>query len=294
MTRTGRMPRLTVVDPGPFATIQDLGRPGHAHLGVPESGAADRGSLMLANRLVGNPEGAAAIETTLGRCTLRALDHLLIAVTGAATTVRVDGVPAGSAAALPVPAGATISVDMPARGCRNYVAIRGGIDAPATLGSRSTDTLCGLGPPPLRAGDELTVGVPSLPLPPVSSAPVGTDIDDVVSLEVLSGPRESLVRAPGDLRTGIWVVSAESNRVGVRLDRAPASAEPLLHHVDDAAELASEGISHGAVQVPPSGRPVIFLADHPVTGGYPVIGVLTRTALDRAAQVAAGQHIRFG
>lgn len=283
----------TIVDPGALATIQDLGRPGWAHLGVPGSGAADRGSLTLANRLVGNPESTAAIEVTLGRFTLRAHAAILVAVTGAHTTVRIDELPVGTSAAVRVPTGATLAIDPPARGCRNYLSIRGGIDAPVTLGSRSTDILCGLGPAPLRAQDPIFVGTPTLELPPVSSAPVDADVPEVVSLDVTPGPRLSLIVDPDDLCRGEWAVDAHSNRVGVRLDRPAESVGRLLAHATGAAGLASEGIPHGAVQIPPSGRPVIFLADHPVTGGYPVMGVLTAASIDRAGQLVAGEHVRF-
>ncbi|MFW0785403.1 biotin-dependent carboxyltransferase family protein [Gordonia sp. CPCC 206044] len=287
------MKAITVMDPGPLATVQDLGRPGYAHLGVPRSGGADRGSLTLANRLVGNPESAAVIETTLGRLRIRAHGTLVVAVTGAPTEVLVEGAPAGAHAALTVPDGAEISVDVPSVGCRNYVAVRGGLDVPPTLGSRSTDTLSDLGPDPLRAGVTLPVGHEEGEWPAASTAPVGFAAQEVVILDAAAGPRRDHVLSPDNLGAGIWEVSAQSNRVGVRLDRPDGDAAPLVVHGPENAELASEGIPHGAVQVPPSGRPVIFLADHPVTGGYPVVAVLTPAAIDRAAQFVAGQRIRF-
>ncbi|MGC4962625.1 biotin-dependent carboxyltransferase family protein [Gordonia sp. DT101] len=287
------MKSVTVLDPGPLSTVQDLGRSGYAHLGVPRSGGADRSSLTLANRLVGNPESTAVIETTLGGLRIRAHGTLVIAVTGARAEVRVDGSPVGNAAAAPLPDGAELTIDTPTRGCRNYVAVRGGFDVTAVLGSRSTDTLSGLGPEPLAADVEVPIGHATAPWPAISAAPVDNGEPEVVTLEASDGPRRELVEEPRDLTHGIWEVSPDSNRVGVRLDRPAESDHPLVVHRADAPELASEGVPHGAVQVPPSGRPVIFLADHPVTGGYPVIAVLTPAAVDHAAQLVAGQRIRF-
>lgn len=285
--------QVTVVAPGPLATVQDLGRAGYAHLGVPVSGGADRGALTLANRLVGNPESAAVIETTLGGLHIRLHGDVLMAVTGARAEVRVDGIPVGVDAALPVSDGAEVTIESPTRGCRNYVAIRGGIDVPLVLGSRSTDTLSDLGPPALRAGTELPVGQPTEDWPATSSAPRAAADSAVTELEATEGPRRDHVQTPAHLTRGVWVVGADSNRVGVRLSRPEDSDDPLVVHRADTAELASEGIPHGAVQIPPSGRPVVFLADHPVTGGYPVVAVLTAASSDRAAQLVAGDRVRF-
>ncbi|GAB93169.1 biotin-dependent carboxyltransferase family protein [Gordonia rhizosphera] len=287
------MRSITIIEPGPLATVQDLGRPGYAHLGVPHSGGADRSSLRLANRLVGNPESAAVIETTLGRLRIRAHGTLLIAVTGASAEVRVDDRPVGAHAALTLRSGDELSLDVPTSGCRNYVAVRGGIDIAPVLGSRSTDTLSGLGPEPLRVGTDLPVGRLGAPWPVVTTAPVDTAEQSVVVLYAATGPRHGHLEIPEDLIRGVWVVSPQSNRVGVRLDRPSEADDALVVHRSDVEELASEGIPHGAVQIPPSGRPVIFLADHPVTGGYPVVAVLTPRAIDHAAQLVAGRPVRF-
>ncbi|MDF3282799.1 MULTISPECIES: biotin-dependent carboxyltransferase family protein [unclassified Gordonia (in: high G+C Gram-positive bacteria)] len=287
------MSAIEVIHPGPFATIQDLGRPGLAHLGVPRSGAADLVSMTLANRLVGNRESAAVIEATLGGIRIRALRGLLIAVTGAGAQVLVDDVPVGLGATVTVTAGSELAVSAPTWGCRNYVAVRGGIDVGAVLGSRSTDTLSGLGPPPLSAGDLLEVGIESGPWPAVTHAPVEATPPPVAELDVSAGPRSGHLHRVGDLMVGEWVVSADADRVGVRLVRPDESDHPLLHHRADVGELASEGVAHGAVQVPPNGQPVLFLADHPVTGGYPVVAVLTAGALARVGQLVAGNRVRF-
>lgn len=287
------MTALTVLATGPLATVQDHGRPGYADLGVPGSGGADRGALALANRLVGNAEWAAVVETTLGGFRARVDADALVAVTGADTVVRHNGVPAGLAAALVLRAGDELALDTPGWGLRNYIAVRGGIDVEPVLGSRSTDTLSGLGPPPLGTDDRLPVGHAAGDWPTALSAPADRDHPPVVALECHEGPRAGHLESPSDLFVGTWLVGSDSNRVGVRIDRAEGSAQPLLAHRAGAAELRSEGIAHGSVQVPPSGRPVIFLADHPVTGGYPVVAVLAAGAVDLAAQLVPGSEIRF-
>lgn len=286
------MTTLTVVSPGPHATVQDLGRPGLARLGVPRSGAADRGSLRRANRLVGNLETAAAVEVTLGGLHLRSDHEVLITVTGAETVVSVGGAPVGTDAAVVLPADTDLAVDTPRSGCRNYLAVRGGIGGTVVLGSRSTDALSGIGPRPLTAGTELAVADDSGAWPAATSAPPDRSHAVVVTLAATSGPRESLVDADR-LYTGEWQVSPDSDRVGVRLQRADHSPDLEITAGADAGDLPSEPIAHGSVQVPPSGLPVIFLADHPVTGGYPVVAILGADTLDEAAQLVPGSRVRF-
>jgi biotin-dependent carboxylase-like uncharacterized protein len=268
---------IEVVRPGPLATVQDLGRPGYAHLGVPHSGAADRDSLRLANRLTGNPEGAAALELTFGGAALRFEEPAWIAVTGA---------PVAGAMNSPrhVPAGAVVEFGTPRAGVRTYVAVRGGIDVPAVLGSRSTDLLSGLGPAPLKAGDRLGVG-PATGRITVDVAP-GFEPEDEPVLRFVAGPRDDWFETLEPLTCGAYEVTAQSNRVGVRLDGAP-----LTRRRD--GELASEGMVTGAVQVPPDGLPIIFLPDHPTTGGYPVAATVITTDIARVAQLRPGQRVRF-
>lgn len=278
---------LTVLDPGPLATVQDRGRTGYAGIGVPRSGAADAAAADLANRLVGNLDAAAVVEATAGGLRVRAERALLVAVTGAPAPVTVDGRPAPFGAPFPLGAGGGLGLGTPPVGLRTYLAVRGGIDVPPVLGSRSTDTLSGLGPAPLKAGDRLPVGdlrgeepfVDVAPLRPPSPAPV---------LRVLPGPRRDWL-APAawtDLTTRPWTVTANSNRVGLRLD-----GPRLTRARED--ELPSEGLVPGAVQVPPDGAPVLFLADHPVTGGYPVLAVVTTADLPAAAQLRPGDTLTF-
>lgn len=278
---------LTVLAPGALATIQDLGRPGWAAIGVTRSGAADRASAALANRLVGNAPAAAVIEATAGGLRVRAETGVLIAVTGAQTEVRLDGRPMPMNGPVRVPPGGVLALGRPAIGLRSYLAVRGGIDVVPVLGSRSTDTLSGLGPAPLAVGDRLAVGQAMGDEPVVDVAPVAGPQSAPV-LRVLPGPRRDLLvpEAWQALVSGRWTVSSDSDRVGVRL------TGPALLRAHD-AELPSEGLVPGAIQVPPDGAPVLFLADHPVTGGYPVLAVVVTADLPGAAQLRPGDEVGF-
>jgi KipI family sensor histidine kinase inhibitor len=286
---------IEVVRPGVLATVQDLGRPGLGHLGVPHSGAADAASLRLANRLAGNPEGAAGLELTLGRAGLRFTEDSWVAVTGAPAPVTVkeaDGSarPAEPGAAFLVPAGGTVQVGAAAAGLRTYLAVRGGIDVPPVLGSRSADLRSGLGPPPLRPGDRLPVGAPPEPPPDDASgtAPALPAAGEAVRIRVVPGPRDDWFAAGAlKLLCGTdYTVTPASDRTGIRLD---GPALPRARH----EELPSEGLVTGALQVPPGGRPILLLADHPTTGGYPVIAVVATADIGLAAQLRPGARLRF-
>lgn len=282
---------VEIVRAGPLTTVQDLGRPGYAHLGVGRSGALDRPAHILANRLVGNPPDAATLETTLGGVTVRALHRgITIAVCGALAPIRVGAVPVAWAAPVHLPPHAELDVGRAIRGLRCYVAVAGGFAPEAVLGSRSTDLLSGLGPDPLRTGDRLPVSAT-----PARSVPPGADVHPVsapphgeIELPVLPGPRPELFDEDADrlLTTAEFTVTSRSNRIALRLD-----GPPLPRSGPDS--IVSEGAVLGAVQVPADGRPIVFLADHPPTGGYPVIGVVPDTALHLAAQVAPGARVRF-
>ncbi|MCW2700159.1 MAG: ahs2 [Blastococcus sp.] len=278
---------LTVLAPGPLATVQDHGRRGWASIGVTTSGAADRAAHDLANRLVGNHPAAATVEATAGGLRLSAGRTLLVAVTGAPVPVTVDGRAAPFAAPLTLRPGAVLSLGLPPVGLRSYLAVRGGVDVPPVLGSRSTDTLSGLGPAPLAAGTLLAVGSLAAEEPVVDVAPVRPPSSRPV-LRVLTGPRRDWLTAAAwsALTTGEWTVTADSDRVGLRL------AGPRLDRARN-GELPSEGLVPGAVQVPPDGAPVLFLADHPVTGGYPVLAVVTTADLSAAAQLRPGDVVAF-
>ena len=296
---------LRIVSPGLQSLIQDLGRHGHSALGVSAAGALDRASLRRANRLVGNAASAAAIENVAGGLKVRAVGDQVLAVAGAPSALTID-TPSdaesdsdsdGPARRRTVPMatpfalldGETLTLGAPEAGFRSYLAVRGGVDAAPVLGSRSTDTMSGIGPAPLAAGQVLAagdvtesgvVGNPELQ-PEFPGA-------GVTVLDIVLGPRADWFddAALESLCGQDWVVKPQSNRVGMRLDGTPLERSRQ-------GELPSEGTVAGALQVPPEGLPVLFLADHPITGGYPVIGVVVDHQLDLAAQVPIGGSIRF-
>ncbi|MDP5226961.1 MULTISPECIES: 5-oxoprolinase/urea amidolyase family protein [Arthrobacter] len=303
---------LEVLAPGLQTLIQDLGRPGHASSGVSESGAMDRGALKRANRMVGNPAGSPGLETLLGGLRLRAAEDVILAVTGARvplTITTAEGAEASVAMDCPFPllAGESLELGMADAGLRSYVAVRAGVRAETVLGSAASDVLSGLGPSPVAAGTRLgvlcdsisgAVGSPEAPAPLPGA---------VTELRVVPGPRaewftDESVEA---FFSQEWKVTAESNRVGIRLagewadggegpgrsGSRPGSRRGLTRAVD--GELQSEGTVRGAVQVPASGLPLVFMADHPVTGGYPVIGVVLDADQDRMAQLPPGSAVRF-
>ncbi|CAL9394853.1 5-oxoprolinase subunit C [Streptomyces sp. enrichment culture] len=278
---------LAVVRAGALTTVQDRGRPGHAHLGVPRSGALDGPAAALANRLAGNPADAAVLETTLNGCALRPRSAVVVAVTGAPCPVAVDGRPVAWGAPVRVRAGSVLDVGAATSGVRAYVAVSGGIAVDPVLGSRSTDLLSGLGPAPLTDGAVLPLGIPREGHARVDVAPQPAPPDELV-LRVTPGPRDDWFtpEAVRVLTSRTYHVSPASNRIGLR------TTGPALERARP-DELPSEGMVLGAVQVPPDGRPVVFLADHPTTGGYPVIAVVRPSDLPAAAQAAPGTPVRF-
>ncbi|MEU7822680.1 biotin-dependent carboxyltransferase family protein [Catellatospora sp. NPDC049133] len=306
---------LEVLKPGPLATVQDLGRVGYAELGVARSGALDPAALRLANRLVGNPESSAAIELTYGGTVLRARVSVWCALTGAPAPLAVNGRPAPYGVAFGLPAGSCVEIGPPDQGIRSYLAVSGGIAVPPVLGSRSTDTLSGIGPEPLRAGQTLPVGQAHPGAARVSAGvssgpatgpgpqgpgmgggagergvgPLAVDFVPVsapggeIRLRVRFGPRDDWFADPGELLRDAYTVG-QGDRIGVRLD-----GPPLTRAVT--GELPSEGLLAGAIQVPGDGRPLVFLADHPTTGGYPVVGVVHPADLGLLAQARPGTTV---
>jgi biotin-dependent carboxylase-like uncharacterized protein len=283
------MTRIVVVSAGPLTTIQDLGRPGWAHIGVPRSGAADRDSLTRANMLVGNVPGAPALETTLVGPKLRSDTDVVFALTGARVAAREGAVEVPMETPVTLPAGELLNVGTASSGLRTYIALRGGIAAGMTLGSAATDLLTGLGPAPLARGDVLELREDTGPLAaPLDAIDPEPETEPDSPLQVILGPRQDWFTegALTLLTSESFTVTPASNRVGLRLDG------PRLERSVD-GELRSEGLVPGAIQVPPNGLPILLLADHPTTGGYPVIGVVSSADLPRAAQLRPGQRLRF-
>lgn len=273
---------IEVVDPGPLSTLQDLGRPGWAHVGVARAGALDRGAAALARRLVGGAADDAVVETTMGGVVLRTRRAVTLAVTGAMCAVRVDRRSVGHGTPVTVPADSVVTVGPAESGVRSYVAFAGGIDVEPVLGSRSTDTLAWVGPPRLAPGQVLPLGTPRrLPEPP--AAIVVRPQERVLRLR--PGPRADWLDPGGwaGLDGTTYAVLPDSDRIGLRL------GGPRIERRE--GELPSEGIVLGAVQLPPSGQPVVFLADHPTTGGYPVVAVVEDDDLDLCAQLRPGDRL---
>lgn len=282
---------IQVLEPGPGATVQDLGRVGHAAWGLGTGGAADRGSLRLANRLVGNPESAAAFEVTLGGFTARFADAAWVAVTGAPAPAVLDGTRLGRIDGPQwVPAGATLALYAPPQQVRSYVAVRGGLDTELVLGSRSVDESSGIGRA-LRGGDTLAVGTHTCGPPLVDQVPRPGWPAGALVLHGTAGPRDDWFteQAIRRLATQPYIVQPASNRVGVRL------AGPALERAEATArsELLSEPALRGAVEVPADGQPIVFAADHPTTCGYPVVAVLDPTSADQLSQCRPGQAVSF-
>lgn len=297
--------RIKVIETGPLTLVHDLGRPGLAALGVSASGAFDRGAHRLAQRLVGNDEHAAGLEVLLGGLRLSVPAGTWLALTGAWAEAHLRSakheraVPAHTAVL--VDADAELVVGTATHGARITVALRGGIDAPLVLGSRSRDTLAGLGPAPLSSGDVLTLGpAPTNPVPVADLVPVDPPTLGLVELEVRPGPRADWFTAEAhELLVGAqWRVSARTDRTGVRLeldsDDSDGSSGGLARVPSRlGAELESEGMLRGNIQVSPDGAPTVLGPDHPVTGGYPVIAVVVDSSLDHLAQLRPGQPVRL-
>ena len=250
---TGRA--LEIRGAGPQVTVQDLGRAGNAHLGVPRSGALDAPSHRLANRLVGNDESAATLECLGGQLAFRTRTAVTIAVTGARVPVTAEGRGQDWGNAVSVPAGSLVELGAVTEGLRAYLAVSGGIEVDPVLGSRSTDLLSGLGPEPVSEGDVLPVGRPERAPVPVEAVRTTRPSRE---LRLRLGPREDWFEAAAleALAGSSYVVGSDSNRIGLRLE-----GEPVRWKGKE--QLPSEGMVLGGVQVPPNGQPVIFLHDHP-------------------------------
>ncbi|MDR2999490.1 MAG: 5-oxoprolinase/urea amidolyase family protein [Microbacterium sp.] len=288
---------LEVLRPALQLLVQDLGRPGHAALGVSASGAADRTAMRDADRAVGNAPDAAVLELVGGAALRYSGVPTVAAVAGAVGEMvlhAADGMERGIRPGAPfaLDDGDELRLGHPVRGLRYAVAVRGGILSPPALGSAASDTLAGLGPAPLAAGDVIAVGDPRTAPHPVDPEPLARELPaagETVELRIVLGPRDDWFTADAiEALTGQdWDVTPRSDRVGIRLH----GATPLERAAE--GELPSEGAVTGAIQVPPDGQPVLFLPDHPLTGGYPIIGAVIDRDLDLAGQLPPGARVRF-
>lgn len=278
------------------ALFQDDGRPGRAGQGISASGALDRAALHRANRAVGNPADAPALEITFGGFALRADAPITLALAGAPapltiTTTTGRTLPAPHGRPFALDAGDGLALSAPPSGMRSYLALRGGYAVEPVIGSASTDTLARIGPAAVEAGALVrSAGRAALAVDPAPPAdPALPKAGDVVTLDVMAGPRTDWFTQAGlqTLTGQDWRVTPQSSRVGMRL-----AGERRIERAHD-RELPSEGTALGAIQVPHNGEPVLFLADHPLTGGYPVIGSVAAHHIDLAGQIPIGALIRF-
>ncbi len=283
---------IRVAEPGFLTTVQDAGRWGCQHLGVPVAGPMDPASHRTANLLVGNPPDRATLEVTLMGPELEFFDDAIFAVAGARFDLRLDGRSIQAGAATRAGRGSRLRFGRRTAGARAYVALRGGIDVPPRLGSRSTDLasrLGGLGGRPLRAGDRLDVGA-------AGGAPVSVRRRDPAPAPPAGGARVRFVpgAAPRRFEAGAlerfqdcrFTVGPDSNRMGYRLQ---GSAVRLA----DPAPVLSTATPAGTIQVPPSGQPILLMADRQTTGGYAVLGTVITADLGVAGQLAPGDWIAF-
>ena len=296
---------MRIHKPGVLASVQDLGRHGHRQLGICPGGALDVLALTLANRLVGNADGAAGVELTMGGCELRFETDTRIALAGDDFSAQLDGVPLWPCWSTPVAAGQTLKLaganaaGAKKVGLRSWLAVAGGIDVPLVLGSRSTDLKAGFGGldgRALRKGDRLALGPSRLDAAQRARRPFGLRVPDwgadetdgAIALRVLPGPEfEQFTLAARELLWGErWRITPQSNRMGSRL----AGAELKRKRGGD---MLSSGVIPGTVQVPPSGQPIILMGDAQTTGGYPRIGVVIRADLWKLAQAPLNGGLRL-
>ena len=266
-------PALRIVQVGFATTVQDQGRAGLAHLGVPAAGAVDRRTHDLMNRLVGNPPDAATIET-LGGLIVEALRPVVVArnTDGSRHTLAT---------------GDRFRIDAPAGSVWAYLSVRGGVDVEPVLGSRSTDTLGHIGPDPLRTDDILSAGVDPGSELAADHAPDRRRADGTVRIwdgpqhDWFIGGRQTLIERP-------WRITNELSRVGVRLETGE-----FARTTRSEPQMPSIGLVEGAIQITPAGEPIVMLANHPTTGGYPVIAVVDPDDLSHLAQTRPGETVSF-
>lgn len=288
---------LEILTTGIQTLFQDLGRSGQASLGISAAGALDKTALRSANRIVGNPSDNACLEIVQGGLSFISHGNVIIAVTGADCPITVQTTSGrkfrvGGYQPVDLSDGDKVTLGTPKAGVRSYLAVRGGFAQQPILSSLSYDTLAHIGPSPIAIGDTLDIltltqgSAVSMDESPAFNMPTS---DDIVTLDIVLGPRTDwfTAEALSLLQNQLWQVTLQSNRVGIRLHGdTPLSR---LNH----KELPSEGTTTGAIQVPASGQPVLFLADHPLTGGYPVIGSVASYHLDLAGQIPVNARIRF-
>lgn len=283
---------IEVARPGLLSTIQDEGRPGYLAFGMPLAGAMDAEAYALANLLAGNAPGAAAIEMTLLGATFRFEEDAYVGIAGADMQATLDGEPVAAGSAFLVRQGTALAFSAAREGCRAYLAVRGGIDVPPFLGSRSTyarGAVGGLHGRPLAAGDRIPIA--EAPPPPPARALLPRDLPrhgGPITLRVMLGPQDHRF-APEGLAAFLgsaYAVTNRNDRMGYRLEG------PAIRHADG-ADIVSDALLPGAVQVPGSGTPIVMMADAQTVGGYAKIATVIAADLPRLAQARRGDTVRF-
>ncbi|MDR3592915.1 MAG: biotin-dependent carboxyltransferase family protein [Negativicutes bacterium] len=284
---------IEILTAGLFTTIQDQGRWGYQAFGMPVAGAMDRYACRVANIMAGNSPEAACLEMTLTGDSLRFEKETFAAVSGADMQATLNGEPVANWSAFPVPAGSVLTFGYAQEGCRSYLAVNGGIDVPLVLGSRSTYTRAavgGLEGRKLRAGDVLKIGGQALlagascALPQEYRPACGSSI----TLRVITGPQDDLFSAEGlaTLFNSSYTISNEADRMGYRLEG------PVIAHKAK-ADIVSDALCQGAIQVPGHGMPIVMMADRATTGGYTKIGTVIGPDLTLMAQAKPGDTVSF-
>lgn len=278
--------------PGPLTTVQDLGRNGYKKDGFGTSGVMDRRAAITANRLVGNDDNAAVLETTVFGFKATVLDRTVICLTGATFPCKLNGAPMPMNTAIEVFPGDTLDMGVATVGCRGYLAVRGGFDVPVVMGSRSTNLKCRVGGfqgRKLSAGDILPVcPAPKMDKSKLSSFAVTPYFGNRVTVRAVLGPQSDRFSqsAIDTFFSSEYTVTPQSDRMGVRLNGAPVLAEKGV-------DIISDGIVFGNVQVPKSGRPILLLADCQTTGGYAKIATVISADLPTLGQLRPGDKISF-
>ncbi|MET0851531.1 MAG: biotin-dependent carboxyltransferase family protein [Candidatus Rokuibacteriota bacterium] len=282
---------MVVREAGPLTTVQDLGRLGHLRVGIPPSGPVDRAAFLLANRLVGNPDGAAGLECTLVGPRLEFADDRVVAVTGAEMPVSLNGTEAPRWTSVAVRAGDVLRLGPARAGARAYVAVSGGIQTPLALGSRSTyvrGQLGGLDGRALRTGDTLPLGPAGVSRPSRVRRDRIPDYAAPLEARVVLGPQDDRFTAAGiaAFLDGVYEMLPQSDRMGARF-RGPRIEHARGH------DIMSDGIALGGIQVVGDGQPIVLLVDRQSTGGYTKIATVCSFDVDRVGQLKPGQPIRF-
>ncbi len=280
---------ISIITPGPLTTIQDSGRTGYMESGFSPSGALDLRSMKIANLLVGNPLDEAVLEVTLMGITAEFDSDAVIAITGAFMEPKIDGSPVPMYETIKVLKGSTLTMGFAIKGCRAYIAFGGGLSVDKVMGSKSLNLKCGIGGGfgrKLMAGDKIEFADSNWDFKKLSAKP--DEYNEEILLRVVLGPQDDCFTKKG-IRTFLnepFTTTNQSDRMGSKLDG------PFVEYIDK-ADIISDGIAFGAVQISPSGKPIIMLCDRQTTGGYTKIATVVSVDIPKLVQTKPGCKVRF-